>query len=666
MSGSRETTSRSRSAHGTAGACSEARSSSASVSARSSRRCGCTALAPSSSSRPFLAVAIGSSHSTSCSTDPLGLARVEQQVDESASVLIRPRIPTLTSIFSAHGARDAGAARSRLRRPTGFEIHAVRDYAPGEPLRAVHWPSTARRGRLMVKELDDAPRDDLAIVLDQDPDGVAGPVGQSSFDAAVRAAGALALAHVLWNRRVVLVGTAAETEDVRIRARGPRLGAGAGRARDGRAGRGRTGRPRPAVAVRGDHAGTRDRRRHGTARPGGRAAARAPPRRPLRLARDHGLRDLCRPDRATHSSRPRCAQRRRACWWPSSPPRPRSPRLWPGAAQERPVASVIGGFGRRLLAASVPVTAVAYAWASLESAPSVRLFAAVVALAVPAALPSRPAVRVVVALVTLGGLTLVAAGRSVGAIREVVDQGLRDIYAVAPPFVPKTHSELHALVILTACAFCLVDRDHRRQQAVPRRCGRRRRDRVARHDPAGPEHDRDGGAGAARRALADRDRRPARPARDRSRRSGRPGHRARRRGAGRCRRATVRGRPRLAELGPVRREQGRAHRRGRVALRLRRHRLPAREDHGAQDQGAPPGPVLARDHARHVRLGSLGRDALPDRRRHRPTVRCHGIPCSLPPRLSRERLGEAGGGRARPRRRPRHRREPADGDRREP
>ena len=135
-------------------------------------------------------------------------------------MLIRPRIPALTSIFSAHGARDAGAARSRLRRPTGFEIHAVRDYAPGEPLRAVHWPSTARRGRLMVKELDDAPRDDLAIVLDQDPDGVAGPVGQSSFDAAVRAAGALALAHVLWNRRVVLVGTAAETEDVRIRAAG--------------------------------------------------------------------------------------------------------------------------------------------------------------------------------------------------------------------------------------------------------------------------------------------------------------------------------------------------------------------------------------------------------------------------------------------------------------
>ena len=64
--------------------------------------------------------------------------------------------------------------------------------------------------------------------------------------------------------------------------------------------------------------------------------------------------------------------------------------------------------------------------------------------------------RVAVAVVTLGRPDLVAAGHSVGAIRDVVDQGLRDIYAVAPPFVPKTHPELHALVILTACAFCLA------------------------------------------------------------------------------------------------------------------------------------------------------------------------------------------------------------------
>ncbi|WP_411276903.1 DUF58 domain-containing protein [Gaiella sp.] len=153
-------------------------------------------------------------------SDPLGLERVEDRFDDGLSVLIRPRIPTLRSLFSNLGARESGAARSTFRRPSGFEIHAIRDYAPGEPLRGVHWPSTARRGRLMVKELDDAPRDDLVVVLDQDPDGCAGPAGSSSFDAAVRAAGALALAHALWGRRVVIVGSSPSFDAVRVSSAG--------------------------------------------------------------------------------------------------------------------------------------------------------------------------------------------------------------------------------------------------------------------------------------------------------------------------------------------------------------------------------------------------------------------------------------------------------------
>lgn len=142
-------------------------------------------------------------------SDPLGLERLEQEVDDELVVLIRPRIPLLRSVFSTQGARETGVARSTFRTASGFEIHAIRDHVPGEPLRAVHWPSTARRGRLMVKELDDAPRDELVVVIDQDPDGVAGPLGASSFDAAVRATGALALAHASWNRRVVIVGSSA-------------------------------------------------------------------------------------------------------------------------------------------------------------------------------------------------------------------------------------------------------------------------------------------------------------------------------------------------------------------------------------------------------------------------------------------------------------------------
>src|SRR3954451_19295672 len=53
----------------------------------------------------------------------------------------------------------------------------------------------------MVKELEDAPRDEVAVVLDADPDAVVG----ESFDVQVRAAGSLLLAHVRRGRRALLV-----------------------------------------------------------------------------------------------------------------------------------------------------------------------------------------------------------------------------------------------------------------------------------------------------------------------------------------------------------------------------------------------------------------------------------------------------------------------------
>src|SRR2546430_9080848 len=33
-------------------------------------------------------------------------------------------------------------------------------------LRRVHWPSTGKRGQLMIRELEDAPRDEVSVLLD--------------------------------------------------------------------------------------------------------------------------------------------------------------------------------------------------------------------------------------------------------------------------------------------------------------------------------------------------------------------------------------------------------------------------------------------------------------------------------------------------------------------
>jgi uncharacterized protein (DUF58 family) len=92
-----------------------------------------------------------------------------------------------------------------MRRPTGFDLHSVRDYQQGESLRRVHWPTTAKRGQLMVKELEDSPRDETAVLLDADAATVVGSLPDSSFELAVQAAGSIVKSHAARGRRAALI-----------------------------------------------------------------------------------------------------------------------------------------------------------------------------------------------------------------------------------------------------------------------------------------------------------------------------------------------------------------------------------------------------------------------------------------------------------------------------
>ena len=150
--------------------------------------------------------------------DPFGLARVVQPLAASAPLLVYPRLVRLNALFAERGLRAHGAGRILLRRPAGFELHSVREYQSGESLRRVHWPSTARRQQLMVKELEDSPRDEVVVVLDAQAGHGAGTAGDSSFDAQVRAAGSLLWAHARRGRHcrlVVTSGVDGESQSIR-------------------------------------------------------------------------------------------------------------------------------------------------------------------------------------------------------------------------------------------------------------------------------------------------------------------------------------------------------------------------------------------------------------------------------------------------------------------
>src|SRR5690348_3219797 len=133
--------------------------------------------------------------------DPFGLERVAVPLPAPGALLVYPRLVRLARLFSETGAHSHDGRRLLLRRQSGFELHGVREYAQGESLRRVHWRSTARRGQLMVKELEDAPRDEIAVLLDAD----ASAVVRDSFDVQVRAAGSILESYVRHGRRAVLV-----------------------------------------------------------------------------------------------------------------------------------------------------------------------------------------------------------------------------------------------------------------------------------------------------------------------------------------------------------------------------------------------------------------------------------------------------------------------------
>jgi uncharacterized protein (DUF58 family) len=132
--------------------------------------------------------------------DAFGLHRAEFPLVAPWTLLVHPRLVELERLFSDGGTFAQDGRRLLLRRPSGFDLHSVREYEQGESLRKVHWRSTAKRGQLMVKELEDSPLDEVAVLLD----AAAGVVGES-FDVAVRAAGSLLLAQARRGRRAVLV-----------------------------------------------------------------------------------------------------------------------------------------------------------------------------------------------------------------------------------------------------------------------------------------------------------------------------------------------------------------------------------------------------------------------------------------------------------------------------
>lgn len=98
--------------------------------------------------------------------DPFGLFPVKMVVAQTQQVVVLPMITPLTGFALPHGRLPGGDALMERTHQITPNAAGVRDYMPGDSYSRIHWRSTARRRRLIVKEFELDPLADIWIVLD--------------------------------------------------------------------------------------------------------------------------------------------------------------------------------------------------------------------------------------------------------------------------------------------------------------------------------------------------------------------------------------------------------------------------------------------------------------------------------------------------------------------
>jgi uncharacterized protein (DUF58 family) len=102
------------------------------------------------------------------SGDPFGLFKKSHSIPGDRELLVLPYIVNLTRFPSPVGLFPGGKAILQKVTEVTPQAAGVREYIPGDALRSIHWPSSVRRDRMMVKEFEQDPQADVWIFLDAD------------------------------------------------------------------------------------------------------------------------------------------------------------------------------------------------------------------------------------------------------------------------------------------------------------------------------------------------------------------------------------------------------------------------------------------------------------------------------------------------------------------
>lgn len=138
------------------------------------------------------------------SGDPLGIFELTIDYPISDEIIIHPPIHTQLPVPLPAG---QSSGRVRVRKPSWqatVNASSVRDYQENDPYRWIHWPTSARRDQLFVRQFDLDTAGDIWLLLDLQAEIQLGQGAESTEEQAVILAAAMAAQGLGQNRAVGL------------------------------------------------------------------------------------------------------------------------------------------------------------------------------------------------------------------------------------------------------------------------------------------------------------------------------------------------------------------------------------------------------------------------------------------------------------------------------
>ncbi|MBM3945498.1 MAG: DUF58 domain-containing protein [SAR202 cluster bacterium] len=129
---------------------------------------------------------------------PFGLLRRRKRLAAPLSILVYPKVYSMDHARLASSLQ--GVSQMSRRSRTGQEAIGARDFNPGDPVRLIHWRSSARTRRLTVKEVEDTSHQSLTLAF-----STAGSVGEgreATLEYAIKLAASIGV-HTLRSGRAI-------------------------------------------------------------------------------------------------------------------------------------------------------------------------------------------------------------------------------------------------------------------------------------------------------------------------------------------------------------------------------------------------------------------------------------------------------------------------------